>query len=87
MKLFLQAQCQEEEEDDVGGFENGEIAEMDGMILEMAGSLLGPLAKLVGGANISDVLRPIMNKIKNKLVCIYCIKVHLDLRNILPTPF
>lgn len=65
--LSNKAQCQEEEEDDVGGFENGEIAEMDGMILEMAGSLLGPLAKLVGGANVSDVLRPIMNKIKNKL--------------------
>ena len=76
MKLFLQAQCQEEEEDDVGGFENGEIAEMDGMILEMAGSLLGPLAKLVGGANVSDVLRPIMNKIKNKLVCMELCKGH-----------
>ena len=51
------------------------MAEIDGMVLETAGSLLGPLAALVGGANVVNVFKPIITELINKLVssnfCMY----------------
>ena len=41
---------------------------MDGLVLESAGCLLGPLAKLVGGANILNALKPLIKKLVSKIV-------------------
>lgn len=48
------------------------MAEIDGMVLETAGSLLGPLAALVGGANVVNVFKPIITELINKLVSKVC---------------
>ena len=41
---------------------------MDGLVLESAGCILGPLAKLVGGPIILNSLKPLINKLVSKIV-------------------
>lgn len=65
--IIQQAQCQEEDGEG-GALFSGDITEMEGLLLESAGSLLGPLAAVVGGANILKSLKPILSNLLEKLV-------------------
>lgn len=57
-----------EDEDDSNILHDGDIAEFDGMVVEMAGSLLGPLASVVGGHVAMPVLKPLIAHLERKLV-------------------
>ena len=71
---MLQAECQGVEDEEGGGGEGddddegGCVAEYDGLLLECAGSVLGPLAGVVGGATILPRLVNIIQLLQNKLV-------------------
>lgn len=73
---MLQAECQGVEDAEGGGEEGddeegGCVAEYDGLLLECAGSVLGPLAGVVGGATILPRLVKIIQLLQNKLVSLY----------------
>ena len=57
-----------EDEEDSNILHDGDIAEFDGMVVEMAGSLLGPLAAIVGGHVALPVLKPLITRLEKKLV-------------------
>ena len=57
-----------EDEADSNILHDGDIAEFDGMVVEMAGSLLGPLAAVVGGHVAMPVLKPLIVHLQRKLV-------------------
>ena len=69
---MLQAECQGVEDEEGGGEgddeEGGCVAEYDGLLLECAGSVLGPLTSVVGGATILPRLVKIIQLLQNKLV-------------------
>ena len=78
--ISSQAQCQEDDgEGTTFEFQNSDVAEIDGLLLETAGSIIGPLATVVGGANIIKLLNPIIELLMNKLV----IKINKLLINII----
>lgn len=67
--ISFQAQCQEDDgEGTTFEFQSSDVAEIDGLLLETAGSIIGPLATVVGGANIMKLLKPIVELLMNKLV-------------------
>lgn len=63
----LQAQCQEEDGEG-GAMFTGDTTETEGLLLESAGSLIGPLAAVVGGAKILKSLQPMMTLLVKKMV-------------------
>lgn len=63
----LQAQCQEEDGES-GAMFTGDTTETEGLLLESAGSLIGPLAAVVGGAKILKSLQPMMTLLVKKMV-------------------
>ena len=46
----------------------GDTTETEGLLLESAGSLIGPLAAVVGGAKILKSLQPMMTLLVKKMV-------------------
>ena len=62
-----ECQCMEDEEDS-NILHDGDIAEFDGMVVEMAGSLLGPLAAIVREHYALPLLKPLITQLEKKLV-------------------
>ena len=60
-----QAQCQGEEEE---GLPGEEMAEYDSVLVEVAGSILGPLARVAGGDKFLDKFEQLLRKLLAKLV-------------------
>ena len=74
ISVTLQAECQGVEDDEAGGGgegdedKGGSVSEYDGLLIECAGSVLGPLASVVGGATILPHLVKIIELLQHKLV-------------------
>ncbi|XP_019849477.1 PREDICTED: importin-4-like [Amphimedon queenslandica] len=69
--LNNKAECQEEDccdGGDSGSLFTGDTTEIEGLLFESAGSLLGPLAAVVGGAKILPSIKPMMTLLIKKMM-------------------
>ena len=64
-----QAQCQGEEEEEEGALPGEDMAaEYDTVLVEVAGSILGPLAAVAGGERFLSLFEQVLTKLLAKLV-------------------
>ena len=64
-----QAQCQGEEEEEEGVLPGEDMAaEYDTVLVEVAGSILGPLAAVAGGDRFLNLFEQVLTKLLAKLV-------------------
>jgi hypothetical protein len=70
--LNNKAHCQEDDED---GATSDELAEIEGLLLETTGSVLGPLAAAVGGVKILPLFQPLIQLLMAKLVCSFIARI------------